>query len=258
MEKGRSRNSGVSGKELVPLSEIFGVIFDSLQEGIVVADSRGRMIYCNSSLQELVGLDSTKLAGIRPPFPCWPKQATNDLQYQCESCALLRNGVKVDDFNYCDLKAKRYPLRITYQSISNISGHPTAQWASVVMPKADNKLTESLDECKHKLQEIEKVLQRIANNLLESGITVGLLPKPVRPEVLQSLRLLSTREWEILRKLLSNQRVATISRALFISPNTVRNHLKSIFRKLEVHSQIELLEYLEHTSEEALGKAPKG
>jgi len=94
--------------------------------------------------------------------------------------------------------------------------------------------------------------------LLESGITVGLLPKPVRPEVLQSLRLLSTREWEILRKLLSNQRVATISRALFISPNTVRNHLKSIFRKLEVHSQIELLEYLEHTSEEALGKAPKG
>jgi DNA-binding NarL/FixJ family response regulator len=52
---------------------------------------------------------------------------------------------------------------------------------------------------------------------------------------------LSVREREILDAMGRGQRVAAIARALQISPHTVRNHLKSIFRKLEVHSQVELL-----------------
>jgi DNA-binding NarL/FixJ family response regulator len=52
---------------------------------------------------------------------------------------------------------------------------------------------------------------------------------------------LSVREREILDAMGRGQRVAAIARALSISPHTVRNHLKSIFRKLEVHSQVELL-----------------
>jgi AcrR family transcriptional regulator len=38
-------------------------------------------------------------------------------------------------------------------------------------------------------------------------------------------------------------RVATVAKALFISPHTVRNHLRSIFAKVGVHSQPELLEH---------------
>jgi DNA-binding NarL/FixJ family response regulator len=52
---------------------------------------------------------------------------------------------------------------------------------------------------------------------------------------------LSVREREILDAMGRGQRVAAIARVLQISPHTVRNHLKSIFRKLEVHSQVELL-----------------
>ncbi|WP_411035946.1 LuxR C-terminal-related transcriptional regulator [Shinella sp. BYT-45] len=33
----------------------------------------------------------------------------------------------------------------------------------------------------------------------------------------------------------------TISRALAISPGTVRNHIKTVYRKLGVHSQVELM-----------------
>ena len=47
-----------------------------------------------------------------------------------------------------------------------------------------------------------------------------------------------------LERLRTGLRVATIARELTISPNTVRNHLKSIYRKLGVRSQTELLEQL--------------
>lgn len=41
--------------------------------------------------------------------------------------------------------------------------------------------------------------------------------------------------------LVAGERVPTIAGKLFISPHTVRNHLKSIYSKLQVHSQSELI-----------------
>lgn len=55
---------------------------------------------------------------------------------------------------------------------------------------------------------------------------------------------LSPREREILEAVAAGQRVSSIARGFSISPYTVRNHLKAIFRKLGVHSQVELLAQL--------------
>ena len=55
---------------------------------------------------------------------------------------------------------------------------------------------------------------------------------------------LSKREQEVLAHLMEGGRVATVAKALFLSPHTVRNHLRSIFAKLGVHSQPELLEHV--------------
>lgn len=55
---------------------------------------------------------------------------------------------------------------------------------------------------------------------------------------------LSTRQWEILSRLLEGERVPTIASRLFISQSTVRNHLSVIFKRFGVHSQAELLEKL--------------
>jgi DNA-binding NarL/FixJ family response regulator len=52
---------------------------------------------------------------------------------------------------------------------------------------------------------------------------------------------LSPRETEVIVAMARGQRVNEIAKSLFISPHTVRNHLKSIFRKLDVSSQVELL-----------------
>lgn len=55
------------------------------------------------------------------------------------------------------------------------------------------------------------------------------------------IQKLSQRERDIVKHLSGGRRVAEIAEDLHISPNTVRNHLKSIFRKLGVSSQVELL-----------------
>lgn len=55
------------------------------------------------------------------------------------------------------------------------------------------------------------------------------------------LELLSPREREILNELLAGRRVNDVASRLDISRHTVRNHLKAIYRKLGVHSQVELI-----------------
>lgn len=60
------------------------------------------------------------------------------------------------------------------------------------------------------------------------------------------LRACRPRAREVVRLLLEHQRVPAIARALGISPHTVRNHLKTVFRTFGVHSQQELLARLNH------------
>lgn len=56
-----------------------------------------------------------------------------------------------------------------------------------------------------------------------------------------SLADLSGRERQIALLLIDGGCAKTISRSLSISPGTVRNHIKSVYRKLGIHSQVELM-----------------
>ncbi len=66
---------------------------------------------------------------------------------------------------------------------------------------------------------------------------------------------LTKRELEILDELMEGGRVPSIGKKLFISPYTVRNHLRSIFSKLGVHSQPELIAYVKENPS-VLGEDP--
>lgn len=63
---------------------------------------------------------------------------------------------------------------------------------------------------------------------------------------------LTTREREVVRLLMDNHRVPAIAEALFISQHTVRNHLKSVYRKVGVGSQTELIERVRHSFSQLL------
>jgi DNA-binding CsgD family transcriptional regulator len=116
-----------------------------------------------------------------------------------------------------------------------------------------------------RVAELERHLRRIGSEVRAAGIldTVSTVPSP---RDFPQLGDLTTRQWEILSRLLDGERVPTIAAALFVSQSTIRNHLSTIFRKLGVHSQPELLELLrqppeapmERGSAETDGPRPEG
>jgi DNA-binding NarL/FixJ family response regulator len=56
--------------------------------------------------------------------------------------------------------------------------------------------------------------------------------------------LLSGRELEVLSNVARGSGTAEIAKTLFISPHTVRNHLKAIYKKLAVSSRTALMKKL--------------
>ncbi len=105
-------------------------------------------------------------------------------------------------------------------------------------------LSDAEADVRTRIHGFERGLQKLALDLEELGVWSERAEPRFPPDMIEGLRNLSRREWEILRKVETGQRVEAIARSLFISPNTVRNHLKSIFRKVGVHSQAELRERL--------------
>jgi DNA-binding NarL/FixJ family response regulator len=87
--------------------------------------------------------------------------------------------------------------------------------------------------------EAERALARIAEIVGSGGWALHAPPGLAN---LPELATLSVREREVLELLVSHLRAPAIAQRLGISPLTVRNHLKAIFRKLGVSSQQELLD----------------
>lgn len=93
------------------------------------------------------------------------------------------------------------------------------------------------------LPDLDTLLDRNEREIRAAGLAAWMAALPTALD-LPELTSLTTREHEIVLRLVTGQRVATIARALFLSESTVRNHLTAIFRRFGVHSQAELLERL--------------
>ena len=82
--------------------------------------------------------------------------------------------------------------------------------------------------------------QQVGRSGLHGNGPLGQPPSRVAESV-PGLSRLSSREFEVVRMLLLGDRVPVIARNLYVSQSTVRNHLSSVFRKLRVRSQQELI-----------------
>jgi DNA-binding CsgD family transcriptional regulator len=98
---------------------------------------------------------------------------------------------------------------------------------------------------------LERHLDRIGQEVGAAGIMTIVSALPPASKV-PGLAELSERQIEVVTRLLRGQRVLTIARGMFLSPSTVRNHLSTIYRKVGVGSQAELLDLL-HRARDADG-----
>lgn len=85
--------------------------------------------------------------------------------------------------------------------------------------------------------ELRVVLERIRDLLASVGVSQAHTGSGEGPD----LSVLTRREREVLEAFVRLRRIPDVADSLFISRHTVRNHLKSIYAKLGVHSQPELM-----------------
>jgi DNA-binding CsgD family transcriptional regulator len=134
------------------------------------------------------------------------------------------------------------PVRL---AVSPLCDHHPSRYAVAFSVHREGDDSESASE---RASRLEGHIWRIAVEAQSAGIAD--LPRSSRGWWADpTLRGLSPRKSEILRRLARGERVPAIARGLFVSQSTVRNHLSAIYRKVGVHSQAELLARLIPASE---------
>jgi DNA-binding CsgD family transcriptional regulator len=95
----------------------------------------------------------------------------------------------------------------------------------------------------------ERALWRLGSGMEASAVSRELAG--VAPGKVGDMQRLTTRELDIVGRLMGGDRVPAIATALFLSQSTIRNHLSAVFRKLKVGSQQELLDLLRDPGKQA-------
>jgi DNA-binding CsgD family transcriptional regulator len=94
---------------------------------------------------------------------------------------------------------------------------------------------------------LEAHMLRIADELHAAGLIPRLQQLPALTDE-PRLGKLTSREWAVLTRLLDGQRVSAIAADLYVNQSTIRNHLSSIYAKLCVHSQVDLIRHVRHST----------
>ena len=113
-----------------------------------------------------------------------------------------------------------------------------------VATSENGALTDGAAPLRTRVARMESALHRIASELALIGMDRSFQVDRLNPTELEGFKSLTRREAEVVRAIVTGDRVRTIANSFNLAPNTVRNHLKSIFIKLGVRSQAELVEKL--------------
>jgi DNA-binding CsgD family transcriptional regulator len=85
-----------------------------------------------------------------------------------------------------------------------------------------------------------------SENMRSAKVSVILADEMVRRSGLLAKRNgLTDRETEVLQQLIVGNTTRGIAEKLFVSENTVRTHLKSLYKKLGVHSKQEIIDMVD-------------
>jgi PAS domain S-box-containing protein len=213
----------------------------------VAADGTGRHVYGNAAFRRLLGIEPASIRGRRPPFPYWASESADELEKHLRA---ELNG-ELNKPGHAPLRAvfrrkdgERVPVSLTCDMIRDRAGSVKLH---VALIRADHSqqcdFLSQADPLVARVRFLENLVQRIGRHAAEAGVGIPLVTECPEADA-DTLDEISPRQWEILEQVLEGQRVATIGQRLRISPHTVRAHLKSIFRKIGVSSQAELIDKL--------------
>jgi len=217
-------------------------LLDRMNCGVVAHDLEGNLIFANARLCEWLGytreeLESMQAIDLAPP----------DLHEVVtkEMAAMAQGDLRAA---LCVLQRKdrtTFSVLIVPQPLP-FAGVSCEGAVAVVLEM------ETVQMAKHvgypDPNEARASLARIAMELESLSFSSAFAAAPTVSLIHPRLECLSPREKEVLSLLVSGDRVTAIAAQLDISEHTVRNHLKSIFGKLKVQRQAELIELVRSLS----------
>ena len=213
---------------------VLQALLDAASDGVIVVSAYGERRYSNPALDDLVGGDACGPRGSTDPPDWLPREQWSVWERLAAVAAGRYHPVATVRCHVMSGDGRRIPVQVTAERM----GGPGIGTAVC--------LIHAVGEDVAVLRHLDETVRHLAGELARLGVR----PEVVEPPSLQDNELwrLSERERAVLGHLLDGQRVSSIARTLHLSPHTVRNHLKAIFRKVGVHSQVELLERLKPTS----------
>jgi len=211
------------------------VLLQDMNCGFIVRDASGIVRAVSHRLLQWLGYDRREVEG-HPLINIVPEEARDA---NLEAMSLTEQGDSRARLTVLERKDRStIPVLVLAAPFFEGSG-AYAGTCSIVIELATVQTAKNVSEPK----DLQSTLQRIAIELraiCDSPILGSRGHSLEHPE----LGELSAREREVLDKLMDGDRVNSIAKKLHISPHTVRNHLKSMYRKLETPSQAELIEFV--------------
>jgi PAS domain S-box-containing protein len=209
-------------------------VIDRMNCGLIGRDPESRILFVNSRVLTWTGWERADLVGRRLKM-LFPPEI--EAQTRREVAATEQGDMRARLSIMLRKDSTTFPILVIPQSFEDEAG----KHAGIVSVVVD---LGTIETAKHvggtpprtltgRLEQISWELQSLS---LAAAVSTETMPLS-HPD----LRELSARESEILSLLASGDRSGAIAQQLCISPHTVRNHLKSIFRKLGVKNQGELI-----------------
>jgi PAS domain S-box-containing protein len=218
-------------------------ILDAALEGVWVIDPSGRTVLANARMAELLAVDQVRLAN-GSVFDFVDPVAAEFLAHRLGHRAA---GAREQyEFSFIRRDGMRRWLRVSGVPRYSRSGRYIGS-IGMCYDITDRKLLEfqadrrsiehsgSVERPSGRRRDEESGIHRFG------AVGFGRVLPAERDASVPGLERLSRREYEVVKLLLHGDRVPVIARQLFVSQSTVRNHLSSVFRKLRVRSQQELI-----------------
>ena len=210
-------------------------LLDRFNCGLMATDAERDVVFVNTRLREWLGYELDEIVG-RPAIDLVPEEVRPLLIAERE--LLDRGDIRARLIVLQRKNSTTFPAIALPQSLFDAEG----RFAGGLLVFVELATIETAKPLGSPFgTDLRSELHRIALQIQSLGIAASALPLRV-PLEHPDFADLTEREREVLTHLVSGDRVPAIARKLFISPHTVRNHLKGIFGKVGVGSQTALLE----------------
>jgi len=220
-------------------------VIETMNCGLVAEDAAGTIVFVNQKMLAWLGYEGNELLGQQVELLVPPElhQFMEDDLHAAEGGDLRSRLLAVQRKDGTSFPVVTIPQRfLTAEGVFDGFFHIVVDLGAVLTARQIGP-PHAID--------VRSTLHRIALELQSISLAAAVGGTPTLPLHHPDLQDLSPRESEVLSLLVAGDRVPTIAERLHISQHTVRNHLKSMFRKLGVGTQSELIDHVR-----SLGEAP--